>query len=548
MMAGAVAPDRRLVELALPVLGGLRPGEHDVGFRRSWDLDYARTYQMQFADGSKYAADKAPRPVLINVWYPASASQAARRMRHREYLDVTTAQPDLRRFSHELTRYHRDIAIRQVLGAPEPPLGAEEQRLRDVLLDVLLDMSSAAIPDAPVAAGRFPVVIYHPGHGSSFEDNAILCEYLAGHGYVVIGSAYQVADGSSFNIDGRDGSLEDMQFLAAWARRLPWADWTRIAVVGHSGGAQAAILLRARRGSVVNAVVCLDTTQDYYSTLDSRWEHLTTTALGHREQLSVPMLVAANRHAIFQLLDELHRADRFYVTAGAELDHDRFISQGVLHGSFAHARAVATLRSPGQPIAATTPAPSAAHVTAMWCEYRALCERVRAFLDRVLKRGCDVAGGPDRARHDPCPDELGVEHVARGVTRPASYAVDSPAPPEPRQVRYLLRERGVGWTRRVLSRFCARAPASPIYHKVFAFSLLYELVEREQTGDALALYELYREVHPGLIHVFLDVGAQFGADGYGAFASSCARVAAVLDPWRPGRPGGEADRCSEGTP
>ena len=48
-------------------------------------------------------------------------------------------------------------------------------------------------------------MIYHGGYGSSFEDNSVLCEYLASHGYVVFGSAFQDEKGGSFNIDGKDG-------------------------------------------------------------------------------------------------------------------------------------------------------------------------------------------------------------------------------------------------------------------------------------------------------------------------------------------------------
>ena len=36
-----------------------------------------------------------------------------------------------------------------------------------------------AVPDATPAAARFPLVVYHPGLGGSYEENAGLCEYLA---------------------------------------------------------------------------------------------------------------------------------------------------------------------------------------------------------------------------------------------------------------------------------------------------------------------------------------------------------------------------------
>ena len=69
--AGAAAP---------PLWGGLTPGSHAVGFRATWELDHGRTYNMTFSDKTRYAAGKAPRPILINTWYPAERPADARPM------------------------------------------------------------------------------------------------------------------------------------------------------------------------------------------------------------------------------------------------------------------------------------------------------------------------------------------------------------------------------------------------------------------------------------------------------------------------------------
>ena len=89
-------------------------------------------------------------------------------------------------------------------------------------------------------------MIYHAGHGSSFEDNSVLCEFLASHGYVVFGSAFQEPSGASFNVDGKQTSARDMEFLIAYAKQLPNADWHHVGVIGHSGGAHAALITGRR--------------------------------------------------------------------------------------------------------------------------------------------------------------------------------------------------------------------------------------------------------------------------------------------------------------
>src|ERR1035437_11073477 len=96
------------------------------------------------------------------------------------------------------------------------------------------------------AAGKFPVVIYHPGLGGTFDDNSVACEYLASHGYVVLSSAYQAADSSALNIDGDLAtSLEDLNFLLRYAATLPFADVSKVAAMGHSYGAQVMQIGRA---------------------------------------------------------------------------------------------------------------------------------------------------------------------------------------------------------------------------------------------------------------------------------------------------------------
>src|SRR6516225_10184386 len=55
-----------------PLWGKLTPGPYAVGFVSSWQLDYSRRYNTTFDDKKSYATGKAPRPILINMWYPAS--------------------------------------------------------------------------------------------------------------------------------------------------------------------------------------------------------------------------------------------------------------------------------------------------------------------------------------------------------------------------------------------------------------------------------------------------------------------------------------------
>ena len=84
----------RLAEAqAAPLWDTLSPGPHAVGFRSFWEFDHSRRYNITFDDKTRYATGKAARPILINVWYPATKTDNAARMPHRDYLKIRSDDP-----------------------------------------------------------------------------------------------------------------------------------------------------------------------------------------------------------------------------------------------------------------------------------------------------------------------------------------------------------------------------------------------------------------------------------------------------------------------
>jgi hypothetical protein len=128
-------------------------------------------------------------------------------------------------------------------------------------------------------------------------------------------------------MDGFRGSAEDVQFLVHWARAHAFIDVRRVGHVGHSAGAQAMLRFAAQSGCVGDALVMLDTTQDYYSLAMPFFESLVREITDGIATLTKPMLVAAKPAAMFALCDALVNTERTYVTV-PELEHNDFISQG----------------------------------------------------------------------------------------------------------------------------------------------------------------------------------------------------------------------------
>src|SRR5947199_8741711 len=96
-----------------PLWHKLEPGAHAVGFKSYWHLDYSRRYNKTFDDGTTYATGKAPRPILVNVWYPAQHNGDGKRMPHGDYLKIQSEHPQLKRFSAVLAEYNHAVIARE---------------------------------------------------------------------------------------------------------------------------------------------------------------------------------------------------------------------------------------------------------------------------------------------------------------------------------------------------------------------------------------------------------------------------------------------------
>ena len=136
------------------------------------------------------------------------------------------------------------LATETSFGRPE--LWADWKQWLDSMKPTLKD-SMWAVRNAPLLAGRFPVVIYAPSLSSMSWENADSCEYLASHGYVVVASPDMGATSRDMTTDlaGIDAQAQDISFLIGYAQTLPDTEMSKIAVAGFSWGG-ISICLRRR--------------------------------------------------------------------------------------------------------------------------------------------------------------------------------------------------------------------------------------------------------------------------------------------------------------
>lgn len=502
--------------------GTLTPGEYVVGFSSEVALDHGRRYVTSFDGGATYGGEgKAPRPILVNLWYPA-ASGAARRpaMPHGAYFELEPDGVATRAWTAALAAYAMDVVADLTFGAPVADLdeGARAEWRR------FLSTPTACRRDAPPADGAFPLVVYHSGAGSSYEDNAVLCEYLASHGYVVVGSAFPEADGSGFGVDAGDGSVRDIEFLIRFVSRRPFVDWSRIALAGHSAGAQASLRALCRPDAAADAVVLLDTTLDYYGLSVPTFEPIVSHVLEQVAELDRPMLVAAGPEASFVLLDRLSAAPRTYLTI-PELGHDEYTAQGVLR-----LRLLGWLDS-AHPDPARTDDLSRAE--AVQAHYVALAQAVRSFLDAELRgeRAPFEALCAGLATHALGGADLVVEQAAIGATEPPAYDRRAGRPPTPRQLRPLLDEVGVDALGDLLREGYEVNPTSPIYSSnMLVGSWLHDLVTAGRLEEARAVRRIFSEYDVDGLGTLRFLARMSGLLGRPERAREILEVAAAIDP------------------
>ena len=193
----------------------------------------------------------------------------------------------------------------------------------------LLDTRTAAHLGAERARGRFPLIVYVPGHNGTPLTHTVTCEFLASRGYVVVSAPSRgVGDGEqSFDLAGSEAQLKDVEQLLRYGRSLPSVDSARVGAVGFSLGGGLVTLL-AMQHSSIRAVVSLDgiaAWPDSYALLSDSPSYAP-------DRLTSPWLqLRSDRDTTLDLtlLRAWSRSSRTLVTLEG-LDHHDFVARNVI--------------------------------------------------------------------------------------------------------------------------------------------------------------------------------------------------------------------------
>jgi dienelactone hydrolase len=474
--------------------GTLRPGAHPVGFARSWQLDYARQYAPPFrADGAS-PKPESPRPILINLWYPALQSETAP-MRYREYLEVRSDNPLIAAFARRLEAFTRRTIAEEMLEERPAKIDQAEEKG----IERFLDAVTYAVKEAPAAPGKFPLIIGHPGLGGTFEDNSVFYEYLASHGYVVVVAAYQSEDAAYLNVDwDLDRSVKEMDFLIRFAKARRGFDLGPIGAIGQSYGAQAVLAWRAEINSPLSAVVSLDSTVEYSDPSGPDFARL-KPRLASAERLAGPILLYASKDGEPRFEEHWRhlKYTRLYTAAVPLVEHNDFISQGATRFAFL----------PGR----TNPPEKGAAIRA---QYDLVCLCTRQFFDAYLKGDPNAAAFLKRRASD--------DHSKVGAEFGLTLREPAPVPPTASQLCELFQQHGLDAVIQLVRRFGTEMPEETLGNTAFA------LGQDGKSAEAVALNRLWCEVYPNSWNAQRALADRLLDDGDRAGATTAYRKAQEL--------------------
>ena len=150
------AIDRAETVISLPKRG------YSVGYKVVQQIDRAREFKRQTDPytGEAVEAERA-RPIQTLIWYPASGIGTP--LRYADYLATRSTETNF---------YLTPVQLKTLSAKREAVL---TRRLGSAA-KILLDSTMVASGNAPMAASKFPVVIYAPGAGGTADENADLFE------------------------------------------------------------------------------------------------------------------------------------------------------------------------------------------------------------------------------------------------------------------------------------------------------------------------------------------------------------------------------------
>jgi len=432
-------------------------GARGVGFKFIYKTDYTRTWKATEDINGYSQSENRGRPIRVSVWYPAKNSANAARMFYKDYMPASAK--DI--FFAELN----GLLAKRDINNLRANLSAED-------FDKLMQTRTRAVQNAAPMVGKFPLVVYSAGLNNSAQDNFVLCEYLASHGFVVVTVPQTGATSLDANLKFPSAAdLEtqtlDLQFAVGATHDLPDLDKQLVGAIGYSVGGMAAMNF-AMRNTDIDALVTLDPT----FLVANYIKFVNGSPFYAPANLCIPWLLMHRvepQITTLTLSDELKYSRRYRVEM-----------TGMFHQDFSSFPMFAP-----QSITASTRTPETAKRG-----YQTICRYILNFLNAFLKK--DKSGFEfinDSSRKD--------ESIAKFEVLPA---IEPPTTEE--KFTKILYSESVAKAIKLYRDYKTKNAQEQIFGESFLNQLGYRLISENRLNDAIEIFKLNVEAYPASGNVY----------------------------------------------
>lgn len=319
-----------------PFWDDLTPGEYNVGYLQTVEFNERQHYEFEGYRGSK--------PYFIGVWFPTTQDEQEKAT-YQAYFDYQ-APDELDPLADSLAAINQtsliNYGLKKRMNSSEDRMYDEpHQNLLQQILTTKINASKATLS----ADKKFPVIVYHHGMGGTFEENAVLFEFLASHGFIIVSSNFHWPNQ---NRDLND-LVDDLRFVLDYATNLGSIDKERIHIMGHSWGTQIGLVFNQQGDDRIKSFIYLDSTleplplriiQRYYPELDSVFtnypgdfktqSYLITSPKAYLEEGKLE----EQPPPLFEVFKKINTSNMSFLTSTEIMDHESFTSTALLRRTF----------------------------------------------------------------------------------------------------------------------------------------------------------------------------------------------------------------------
>jgi len=431
----------------------LRPGPYAVGFKTIEEYDYSRVFRPKYDYFGTPLEGERARPLQICIWYPAQPKTKGAPMVYGEYSFPYPENTDF----FALIAGLQDRERNYLFGLFNPNRGLP--------LD-LMSVDMTAIKDAAPAEGQFPLIVYCSDLQGSYSENAILCEYLAGQGYVVAAThSIGTKDTNPITTQGDlETLLSDKEFLPAAMREMPFVDKNKLGVIGMGFGGLESLLL-AMRNPDIDAIVSLRGIFIYSANFDFvRQSPYFGIANCHVPILQIYPSEVDNLD--LSLYESLRFAPR-YSAKMMKLQNRDFAGYSLL--------------------SSMVPGIEVENLADKKAGYSAICRYTAEFFNANLKKDDGSSKFFDKT-----PAENGIAAGCMEV----KFSPKQDLPPTENQFMAIIQEKGVKTARELYDKFKASNPDHIFFREAQINFLGYQYLQTNQIDDAVTVFKMNTEAYP----------------------------------------------------